>query len=79
MTQFFSIVTGLLLIILGIILIAMPGVLSTILAIVLGLWIILSSVNVISISIAVRKKNSSWFLLLKHGLDVSRQSLKWPH
>lgn len=59
MTQFFSIVTGLLSIILGIILIAMPGVLSTILAIALGIWIILSSVNVISISIAVRKKYSS--------------------
>ena len=47
---------------------AMPEVLSTIFTIALGVWIILSSVNIISIAITIRKGFSNWFLLLLFGV-----------
>lgn len=65
---FYGIMSGILSIILGIILIAMPEVLSTIFAIALGVWVILSSVNIISISIAARKGVSNWFILFLLGI-----------
>ena len=65
---FQGIMSGLLSIIVGIILVAMPNVLSTIFAVALGLWIILSSVNIISISISVRKAVSKWYLWLLLGI-----------
>lgn len=65
---FYGIVTGILSIIVGIILIAMPNILTTVFAIALGIWIILSSVNVISISITVRKNVSNWFWWLLLGI-----------
>lgn len=65
---FFGIVSGLLSIILGIILLAMPNILSTIFAIALGIWIILSSVDIISMAIVSRKEYSSWGLLLLLGI-----------
>ena len=65
---FYGIITGILSIIAGIILIAMPNVLTTVFAIALGIWIILSSVNIISISITVRKTISNWFWWLLLGI-----------
>ena len=65
---FYGIMSGLLSIIAGIILIAMPNVLSVVFAIALGIWIILSSVNVISISLTVRGKVQNWYLWLLLGI-----------
>ena len=65
---FYGIMTGILSIIVGIILIAMPNALSTIFAIALGIWIVLSSVNIISISITTRKEVSNWYLWLLLGI-----------
>ena len=65
---FYGIMTGILSIIVGIILMAMPNALSTIFAIALGIWIILSSVNIISISITTRKNVSNWYLWLLLGI-----------
>lgn len=65
---FDGIIIGILSIILGIILIAFPNVLSTILGLVLGVWIILSSVNIIKMAVAVKKFYSGWGLLLVFGI-----------
>ena len=65
---FFGILSGVLSVIVGTVLIAMPGILPTVFGIVLGIWIILSSVNIISIAIAVRKGFSKWGLLLLLGI-----------
>jgi len=65
---FQGIMSGILSIIVGIILVAMPNILSTIFAIALGIWIILSSVNTISISISTRKAVSNWYLWLMLGI-----------
>ena len=65
---FYSIMSGILFIIVGLILIAMPNILSTIFAIALGIWIILSSVNVISIAVSVRKGVPNWYLWLLLGI-----------
>ena len=65
---FYGIISGLLSIIVGIVLITMPNILSTIFAIALGIWIILSSVNIISISVTVRKKVSGWVWWLLLGI-----------
>ncbi len=65
---FYGIMSGLLSIIVGLILVAMPNVISTIFAIALGIWIILSSVNVISIAITTRKTVSNWYLWLLLGV-----------
>ena len=63
---FYGIMSGLLSIIVGIVVIAMPNVLTVVFGIALGLWIILSSVNIISIAVTVRGKvkNWGWWLLL---------------
>ena len=63
---FYGIMSGLLSIIAGIVIIAMPNVLTVVFGIALGLWIILSSVNIISVAITVRGKvkNWGWWLLL---------------
>lgn len=65
---FYGIMSGILSIIVGLILIAMPNILSTIFVIALGIWIILSSANVISIAITVRKGISNWYLWLLFGI-----------
>ena len=65
---FFGIISGILSIVLGTILIAMPDILSTIIAIALGIWIILSSVNIISIAVTIKKGFSNWFLLFLLGI-----------
>lgn len=65
---FYGIMSGILSIIAGIIMLAMPNVLSTVLTIALGIWIIFSSINVISISISVRKGVPNWYLWLILGI-----------
>ena len=65
---FYGIMSGVLSIIVGLILIAMPGILPTVFAIALGIWIILSSVNVINIAITVRKEVPNWYLWLLLGI-----------
>lgn len=65
---FDSILIGILSIILGIILMVMPNVLSVILGLVLGVWIILSSINIIKMSVAIREAYSGWVWLLILGI-----------
>ena len=65
---FYGIASGILSIILGLVLVAMPNILSTIFVIALGVWIILSSVNIISIAVAVKEELSNWYLLLLLGM-----------
>ena len=67
-TPFYGIMSGILSIILGIALVVMPGILSTIFAIALGIWIILSSIDIISIAIAAKEGISNWLLLLIFGI-----------
>lgn len=65
---FHGIMSGLLSIVIGIILIAMPNVLTNIFGIALGIWIILSSVNTISLSIYIKDAVSNWHLWLLLGI-----------
>lgn len=65
---FYGIMSGLLSIIVGTLLVAMPNIMSTIFAIALGIWIILSSINVISIAITVKQRVSNWGLWLLLGV-----------
>lgn len=65
---FDGIVSGILFILLGIVLIIMPGILSVILTIALGIWIILSSVSAIRLSLVVKSKDSNWILILLFGI-----------
>lgn len=65
---FQGIMSGILSIIVGIIMLAMPNVLAAIFTIALGIWIILSSINVISISISVKKGIANWYLWLLLGI-----------
>lgn len=65
---FYGIMSGILSIIVGVILLAMPNALPTIFAIALGIWVILSSVNIISVAVSVRKHVSKWYLWLILGI-----------
>ncbi|MBR3172756.1 DUF308 domain-containing protein [Candidatus Saccharibacteria bacterium] len=65
---FYGIMSGILSIIVGLILIAMPNILPTVFAIALGIWIILSSINVISIAVAVKERVANWYLWLLLGI-----------
>lgn len=65
---FHGIMSGILSIIVGLILVAMPDILPVVFAIALGIWIILSSINTVSISISVRKGVSNWYLWLLLGI-----------
>ncbi|MBR2997433.1 DUF308 domain-containing protein [Candidatus Saccharibacteria bacterium] len=67
-TPFFGVMSGILSIIIGLILLAMPNILSTIFAIALGIWIILSSVDIINVAIVARKAIPNWVLLLILGI-----------
>lgn len=62
-----GIMSGLLSVILGIVLIAMPKILSAALALALGVWIILSSINMIKMAVVI-KEEASWILFLFLGL-----------
>ena len=46
----------------------MPNILSTIFVIALGIWIILSSVDIINVAIVARKAIPNWILLLILGI-----------
>lgn len=65
---FHGIMSGLLSIVIGIILVAMPNALSNIFGIALGIWIILSSINTISLSIYIKDNVSKWYLWLLLGI-----------
>ena len=59
---------GILSVVLGIFLIGKPDILSTIFTIIIGLWIIVSSINSIKISLAIKGENTPWLLLLLLGI-----------
>ena len=59
---------GLLSVILGVLLILMPGVLPTVFTIVIGIWIISTSINTIKLALAVKGDNTTWILLLILGI-----------
>lgn len=65
---FHGIMSGFLSIIVGLILIAMPNILSTVFVIALGIWVILSSINTISVALTVRNTISNWYLWLLLGI-----------
>ena len=65
---FYGIASGILSIIVGLILVAMPNILSVVFAVALGIWIILSSVNIISIAITAKKTVTNWYLWLLLGI-----------
>ena len=60
--------SGVLFILLGILLIFVPNLLSIALTIALGVWIVLSSVNVIKIAVTFRKELSNWIVVLLFGI-----------
>ena len=65
---FDGIISGILFILLGIVLIIMPGIISFALTLALGVWIILTSVSAIRMSILVRKEDPNWILILLLGI-----------
>ena len=65
---FYGVATGILSVIAGLIIIAMPNALATIFTVALGIWVILSSVNLISIAITVRKGVKNWWAWLLLGI-----------
>lgn len=69
---FDGMMTGILSIILGILLLGKPNVISTIFAITIGVWIVLSSINTIKMSIVLKEDDVPWVLLLILGIiDLS--------
>ncbi len=69
---FDGMMTGILSIILGILLLGKPNVISTIFAITIGVWIVLSSINTIKMSIVLKEDDVPWALLLILGIiDLS--------
>ena len=65
---FEGILLGIACIALGIILCIRPGITAAVLTIALGLWVILSSVNVIKLAISFKGTDSNWILLLILGI-----------
>lgn len=65
---FDGIISGILFILLGIVLIIMPGILTFALTLALGVWIIITSVSAIRMSIVVRKEDPNWILILLIGI-----------
>ena len=65
---FDGMLSGILSVVFGIILVCKPNILSTLFTIAIGVWIILSSINSIKVSIALRKENIPWILLLLFGI-----------
>ncbi len=59
---------GILSIIIGIILIFKPKIISTLFAIIIGVWIIVSSINSIKLALNLRDENIPWILLLILGI-----------
>lgn len=68
---FDGIMSGILSIVIGSLLLAMPKLLATILTIALGIWVIISSVNAIKMVLAIRKEEPNWIIILLLGiLDI---------
>ncbi|MBR2709990.1 DUF308 domain-containing protein [Candidatus Saccharibacteria bacterium] len=65
---FYGIASGILSIIAGLVIVAMPGVMTTVFTLALGFWVILSSINMISMSISVRKGVKNWWAWLLLGI-----------
>ena len=65
---FDGILSGILSIVLGVILICKPNIVSTIFAITIGVWFVLSSINMIKMSLALRNYDTPWILLLLLGI-----------
>lgn len=65
---FDGMLSGILSIVLGILLLGKPDILTTIFTIAIGVWIVLSSINSIKISLTIRKEDTSWILLLILGI-----------
>lgn len=65
---FDGMLSGILSIVLGIVLIAKPNILSTILVLAIGVWIVSSSINSIKMSIALKHEDAPWILLLLCGI-----------
>ena len=59
---------GILSVVLGIILICKPSILSIVFAIAIGVWIILTSINSLKLSLALKDEDIPWILLLILGI-----------
>ena len=59
---------GILFIILGIVLLCKPDIVPLVFTIALGIWIAVSSINLIKMALLTRKSYSSWFWLLLLGI-----------
>ena len=65
---FEGMLSGILSVILGVLLIFRPGSLSVLLTLLLGMWVIISGVNAIKMSLLVKTDNNIWILSLLLGL-----------
>lgn len=65
---FDGLLSGLLFIILGIVLITRPDILPVVFTLALGIWFVLSGVNMIKLSITVKNEYDQWYLLLILGI-----------
>lgn len=65
---FDGIIPGILSIVLGILLLIKPDLLATILTISMGIWICLSSISIIKLSLAIKSNDSFWLLLFILGI-----------
>lgn len=65
---FDGIIPGILSIVLGILLLIKPDVLATIITISMGIWICLSSISIIKLSLAIKSNDSFWLLLFILGI-----------
>ena len=65
---FYGIMSGVLSVLVGLVLIANPSVLATIFTLALGIWIVFSSINVISVSLTAKNKVPNWYWWLILGI-----------
>ena len=65
---FDGLLTGIISILLGILLLCKPGILSVLFTVVIGVWMILSSINYIKIAIKICKTNLPWLWILILGI-----------
>ncbi len=61
-------ISGVLSVILGIVLLAMPNLLTTIFTIAIGFWILLQSIDVIKMALVIKNKKTPWIMLLLLGI-----------
>lgn len=65
---FDGLLSGILFIVLGIFLLSKPDIIPMIFTIALGVWITLSSINIIKLSLTVKNDYVPWYLLLLLGI-----------